>query len=132
MVTQPFIGQILIFGFTFAPRNYAFCNGQLQAISQNEALFSILGTTYGGDGITTFALPNIQERGVLHWGQGPGLTDRALGEVDGVTSVTLSINQIPQHTHVLYGATGGTAAGVPTNQAYFGTSAPGKAYSDSL
>lgn len=131
-MTQPFIGQIMIFGFTFAPRNYAFCNGQLQSISQNTALFSILGTTYGGDGIQTFALPNIQERGVMNWGQGPGLTNRVIGEVDGVANVTLNTTQIPQHTHVLYGATGGTPSGVPTTQAYFGASGPGQAYSDVL
>jgi len=132
MVTQPYIGQIIIFGFTFAPRNYAFCNGQLQAISQNEALFAILGTTYGGDGVTTFALPNLQERAVMNWGQGPGLTNRVIGEVDGVSNVTLTINQIPQHTHTLFGGTGGTPAGVPTTQAYFGASGPGQAYSDVL
>ena len=131
-MTQPFIGQIMIFGFTFAPRNYAFCNGQLESIAQNTALFSILGTTYGGDGINTFALPNIQERGVMNWGQGPGLSNRSLGETDGVTSVTLTTNQIPQHTHALFGATGGTPAGVPTNQAYFGASGPGQAYTDVL
>ena len=131
-MTTPYIGQIMIFGFTFAPRNYAFCNGQLQAISQNEALFAILGTTYGGDGIQTFALPNIQERGVMNWGQGLGLTNRVIGEVDGVTNVTLNINQIPQHTHTLYGGTGGTPAGVPTSQAFFGASGPGQAYSDVL
>lgn len=131
-MTQPFIGQIMIFGFTFAPRNYAFCNGQLESIAQNTALFSILGTTYGGDGINTFALPNIQERGVMNWGQGPGLTNRVLGEVDGVTTVTLTSNQMPQHTHVLFGATGGTPAGVPTTDAYFGASGPGQAYTDVL
>ncbi|MEO6217464.1 MAG: tail fiber protein [Sphingomonas sp.] len=131
-MTQPFIGQIMIFGFTFAPRNYAFCNGQLQSISQNTALFSILGTTYGGDGVTTFALPNIQERGVMNWGQGPGLTNRVLGEVDGVTTVTLTSNQMPQHTHVLFGATGGTPSGPPTTDAYFGASGPGQAYTDVL
>ena len=131
-MTQPFIGQIMIFGFNFAPRNYAFCNGQLQSIAQNTALFSILGTTYGGDGQTTFALPNIQERGVMNWGQGPGLTNRDLGEVDGVTSVTLTSNEMPMHTHVLYGATGGTPSGVPTTDAYFGASGPGQAYTDVL
>jgi len=132
MVTQPYIGQIIIVGFTFAPVNYAFCNGQLQSISQNEALFAILGTTFGGDGVTTFALPNIQERGVMSWGQGPGLTNRVLGELDGVPTVTLTSAQIPQHTHTLFGATGGAASGVPTTQAYFGASGPGQAYTDVL
>ena len=130
MVTQPYIGQIVIFGFTFAPRNFAFCNGQLQAISQNEALFAILGTTYGGDGVQTFALPNLQERGVMNWGQGPGLSNRVLGEQDGVSTVTLTVAQIPQHNHVLNGATGGTPAGVPTSQSFFGASGPGQAYTD--
>lgn len=131
-MAQPYVGQIAIFGFTFAPINYAFCNGQLQAISQNEALFAILGTTYGGDGITTFALPNIQERGILNIGQGPGLTNRDLGEQDGVSTVTLTTNQIPQHTHQQYGGTGGTQAGVPTTQAWFGASGPGMAYTDTF
>ena len=130
MVTQPYIGQIVIVAFTFAPSNYAFCNGQLQAISQNEALFAILGTTYGGDGVTTFALPNIQERGVMNWGQGPGLTNRVLGEQDGVSNVTLTVSQIPQHNHVLNGATGGTPAAVPTSASFYGASGPGMAYTD--
>lgn len=98
-MSEPFIGQIQIFGFNFAPRGWAFCNGQILSIAQNTALFSLLGTTYGGDGITTFALPNLQSRVPLHFGQGSGLTPYSLGEVTGTESVTLTQNQIPAHLH---------------------------------
>jgi microcystin-dependent protein len=89
----------MLFGFNFAPRGYAFCQGQLMSISQNAALFSLVGTTYGGDGRTTFALPNIQERGVMNIGHGAGLSSYVLGEVSGVPNVTLTQAQMPVHTH---------------------------------
>lgn len=98
-MSEPYVAQIQIFGFNFAPRNYAFCNGQQVAISQNQALFSIIGTTYGGNGVTTFALPNIQDQTIMNWGQGPGLTNYALGQQSGVAEVTLNQSQIPQHAH---------------------------------
>ena len=98
-MTTPFLGQISIYGFDFAPRNWAFCNGQILSIAQNTALFSLLGTTYGGNGQTTFALPNLQGRVALHWGQGPGLSNYSLGQQAGSESVTLLSTQIPQHTH---------------------------------
>lgn len=88
-----------MFGGNFAPRDWAFCNGQLLAISQNSALFSILGTTYGGDGITNFALPNLQGRSPVHAGHGPGLSDIRLGQVGGTETHTLTVGQIPSHTH---------------------------------
>jgi microcystin-dependent protein len=96
---DPYIGEIRIVGFNFAPRGWAFCNGQLLSIVQNTALFSILGTTYGGNGVTTFALPNLQGRVPMHPGAGPGLTPRVLGETSGTANVTLISTQLPAHTH---------------------------------
>ena len=101
-------------GFNFAPRNYAFCNGQLLSIAQNTALFSLLGTTFGGNGQTTFALPNLQSRIPIHFGQGPGLTQRVLGESNGAENVTLTASGYPQHNHTLM-ATGNVGSfDVPT------------------
>ncbi|MBN1668458.1 MAG: phage tail protein [Anaerolineales bacterium] len=100
-MSEPFVAEIKIFAGNFAPRGYAFCDGQLLPISQNTALFSLIGTTYGGDGITTCALPNLQGRAPMHPGRGPGLTDRRLGQVGGVETVPLSEAQIPNHTHNL-------------------------------
>lgn len=96
---EPFIGQILLFGGNFAPRGWALCDGQLLPIAQNSALFSILGTTYGGDGINTFALPDLRGRAPVHMGHGPGLSNYRLGEKTGVESVTLTVAQIPSHSH---------------------------------
>lgn len=97
---EPFIGQIIMFAGNFAPRGWAFCDGQLIAISQNEALFSILGTTYGGDGRTTFGLPDLRGRAPIGPRTGPGLSTYALGQRGGVETVTLSVNQIPSHNHI--------------------------------
>lgn len=99
-MSSPFIGQIIQGGWNFTPRGYAFCNGQLLPIAQNTALFSLLGTTFGGNGQTTFALPNLQSRSMMHWGQSPGLSSVVLGEQGGVESVTLTTNQMPAHTHL--------------------------------
>lgn len=96
---EPFIGMIVMFGGNFAPRGWALCDGTLLSISQYQALFSILGTTYGGDGRTTFALPPMRGRVPMHAGSGPGLTTRRLGEKSGVENVTLNTTQIPSHTH---------------------------------
>jgi microcystin-dependent protein len=98
-MSEPFIGQICIYGFNFAPRGWAFCNGQILSISQNTALFSLLGTTYGGNGTTTFALPNLQSRVPLHFGQGTGLSAYSLGEVTGSENVTLTQSNLPLHNH---------------------------------
>ncbi len=98
-MSDPFIGEIRLFGFNFAPRGWAQCNGQLLSISQNTALFSILGVTYGGDGRTTFGLPNLQGRSALSFGQGPGLSSRMLGQSGGEPAVTLINSEMPQHTH---------------------------------
>lgn len=95
----PFIGQVSMFAGNFAPRGWAFCDGQLLPISQNQALFSILGTTYGGDGRTTFALPDLRGRAPIHEGRGPGLTPRSLGQRLGSESTTLTVSQMPSHAH---------------------------------
>ena len=100
-MSEPFIAEIRIFAGNFAPRSWAFCNGQLLPVSQNTALFSLIGTTYGGDGRTTTALPNLEGRTPMHPGRGPGLTARRLGQRGGVERVTLSEAQLPSHTHSL-------------------------------
>jgi len=98
---QPFIGSIVLFAGNFAPRGWALCQGQILAISTNTALFSILGTTYGGNGQTTFALPDLRGRTPVGEGQGLGLSPVSLGEVAGVESVQLNITQMPQHNHLM-------------------------------
>ena len=107
---DPFIGEIMLFAGNFAVQGYALCNGQLLSISQNSALFAILGTTYGGNGTTTFALPNLQGRFPMHFGNGAGLTPHSLGEVSGTESVTLNSSQMPAHLHTV-GAGVTSAAG---------------------
>lgn len=99
-MSEPFIAEIRIFAGNFAPRSWAFCNGQLLPLSQNTALFALIGTTYGGDGRTTTALPNLQGRAPMHPGIGPGLTSRSLGQRGGDEHVTLSETQIPNHNHI--------------------------------
>jgi microcystin-dependent protein len=98
-MSDPFVAEIRMFGFNFAPRGWAQCNGQLLPLSQNTALFSLLGTTYGGDGKSTFALPNLQGNAAMHPGQGQGLSLRDLGETGGSQNVTLLQSEIPFHTH---------------------------------
>ena len=100
-MADPFIAEIRIFPFNFAPQGWAWCHGQLLPISQNTALFSLLGTTYGGDGRSSFALPDLQGRTAMHPGQGPGLSDRFLGESAGRDTVTLTTSEIPAHTHTM-------------------------------
>jgi microcystin-dependent protein len=112
---EPFLGQIMMVGFNFAPRGWAFCNGQLLAISSNTALFSLLGTTYGGDGRTTFALPNLQGRCAVGMGHGPGLAPRQIGQVIGQESVVLTQNELPSHTHPLMGNNADATTNDPTN-----------------
>ena len=100
-MADPFVAEIRIFPFNFAPKGWAFCDGQLLPISQNTALFSLLGTTYGGDGKSTFALPNMQGNAPMHPGQGPGLSLHDLGETGGSETVTLLESEIPAHAHTL-------------------------------
>ena len=111
---DPFIGEIKMFGGNFAPRSWAYCSGQLLAISQNSALFAILGTIYGGDGRTTFALPDLRGRAAMHAGTGPGLTPRRLGARFGLETNTLNVTQLPSHTHAAVGTV--QAANVPGNE----------------
>ena len=110
-MSTPFLGEIRIFAGNFAPRGWALCNGQILSISQNTALFSLLGTQYGGNGQTTFALPNLQGSAPMHTGQGPGLTDRIIGEVGGSPTVTLLTTEVPQHSHT-YNAGSGSRGNV--------------------
>ncbi len=105
MSTEPFVGEIKTFGFNFAPRGYMTCQGQLLSIAQNTALFSLLGTTYGGDGQTTFALPDLQGRVPIGQGQGPGLPDYTMGEEAGSESVSLTVGNLPAHIHSGQGIT---------------------------
>jgi microcystin-dependent protein len=98
-MAEPFIGQIMLVGFNFAPTGWALCNGQLLPISQYTALFSLLGTTYGGNGTTNFALPNLQGRAAVGFGNGAGLSPYVLGQVTGSETVTLTVSQMPAHTH---------------------------------
>ncbi len=98
-MSEPFVGEIRMFGFSFAPQGWALCNGQLLPINQNQALFSLLGTTYGGDGRTTFALPDMQSRVPVCQGQGPGLSSYTAGQASGAETVTLAATQMPGHTH---------------------------------
>ena len=100
-MADPFVAEIRIFGFTFAPKGWAFCNGQLLPLSQNTALFSLLGTTYGGDGKSNFALPNLQGSAAMFWGQGPGLSEHFEGEAAGEPNVSLLDTEMPSHQHAL-------------------------------
>ena len=102
---DPFVAEIRIFPFNFPPKGWAFCDGQILPLSQNTALFSLLGTTYGGDGKSNFALPNMQGNAPMHPGQGPGLSLHDLGETGGSDTVSLLESEIPSHTHQLRGTT---------------------------
>ncbi len=123
---EGYIGQILMFAGNFAPRGWAFCNGQLLSISSNSALFSILGTTYGGDGRTTFGLPDLRGRVAVAPGQGPGLSEYRLGQKGGQEGVTLTTTEMPAHSHSLnvVNSDGNTNSPANNTLAGFGTSAP--------
>jgi microcystin-dependent protein len=103
-MAQPYVGEIRMFAGNFAPAGWQFCDGQILPISENETLFNLIGTTYGGDGQSTFALPNLQSRVPIHQGQGVGLSNRQLSETGGTEEVTLTIQQIPAHSHALLGS----------------------------
>jgi microcystin-dependent protein len=116
-MSNPFVGEIRMFGGSFAPAGWAFCSGQLMPISENDTLFNLIGTTYGGDGQETFALPDLQSRVPMHAGQGPGLSQNyQLGEKAGVESVTLTTNQIPIHNHAFLASLSAPTGTDPTNQ----------------
>lgn len=112
-MADPFVAEIRIFPFNFAPKGWAWCNGQLLPLSQNTALFSLLGTTYGGNGKSNFALPDLQGRAPMHPGQGPGLSLRDLGEQGGSETVTLLESEIPAHSHSLLGSNSIATVNIP-------------------
>jgi microcystin-dependent protein len=109
-VSEPFLSEIKLVAFTFAPKGWAMCNGQIMPINQNQALFSLLGTTYGGNGQTSFALPNLQGRVPIHMGSG-----YTLGQLGGEAAHTLTISEMPAHMHFLQGVNGGTVVPIPGN-----------------
>lgn len=117
---DPFVAEIRIFPFNFAPKGWAFCNGQLLPISQNTALFSLLGTTYGGDGKSNFALPDLQGSVPMHPGQGPGLSLHDLGETGGSETVTLLQSEIPAHVHAIQASNQDATDQSPVGELYAG------------
>ena len=130
---NPFVAESRIFGFNFAPTGWALCNGQILPISQNTALFSLLGTTYGGNGQSTFALPNLQDSAPMHPGQGPGLSLHDLGEQGGEPFVTLLQSEMPLHNHNLMSVTSFAGiANIPTNNVFAKTVDPFKPYTPTV
>ena len=127
---ETFLGEIRMFAGNFAPTGWAFCQGQLLPIAQNTALFSLLGTTYGGDGRTTFALPDLRGRVPVGFGQGLGLSNRVIGEQFGSELVTLNINQMPSHNHTVNAVTTEGNQNLPTNSLPANTKTLDKEYSD--
>ena len=126
-MADPFVAEIRIFPFNFAPKGWAWCDGQLMPLSQNTALFSLLGTTYGGDGKSTFALPNLEGSAPMHPGQGPGLSLHDLGETGGSETVTLLESEIPAHSHALTAATTSANSKSPAGNS-LGRSSGGNVY----
>src|SRR5947209_8680014 len=120
MSSEPFLASIAIFAGNFAPRGWALCNGQILPIAQNTALFSLLGTTYGGNGQTTFALPDLRSRAPIGAGQGPGLSNIDLGQVGGTENVTLLTSNMPMHNHSLNASTTAADTGTPGSTVVFG------------
>lgn len=127
-MSEPFVAEIRIFAGNFAPSGWAFCDGQLLPIAQNTALFSLIGTTYGGDGRTTTALPNLQGRAPMHPGRGPGLTARTLGQRAGTETETLSEAQMPQHSHTMRSINGPGTTYAASPSSGLARSAGGAAY----
>jgi microcystin-dependent protein len=125
---DPFVAEIRIFGFNFAPKGWAFCDGQLLPLSQNTALFSLLGTTYGGDGKSNFALPNLQGNAPMHPGQGPGLSLHDLGETGGSETVTLLVSEMPAHNHNIMAQVQPSGANTADNASSIARSVGGNAF----
>lgn len=123
-MAQPYIGQIMMFAGNFAPQGYLACDGSLQSIAENDVLFVLLGTTYGGDGQTTFALPDLRSRAALGQGSGPGLSTYALGQSGGLESVTLATPQLPSHTHPAFTTGQAATANTPVSGVVFADQAP--------
>jgi len=129
-MSDQFVAEIRIFPFNFPPTGWAFCDGQLMPISQNTALFSLLGTTYGGDGKSTFALPDMQGNAPMQPGQGQGLSLRDLGEMSGVESITLLVSEIPVHTHAMKASIENATQGTLTPNITLASSVSGSLYQD--
>jgi microcystin-dependent protein len=127
-MSDPFVAEIRVVGFNFAPTGWAFCDGQLLPISQNTALFSLLGTVYGGDGKSTFALPDLKDSVPIQQGQGPGLSDYALGQQAGVPAITLLTSEMPVHTHQANASIDDAQFQAPAPDRELATSSPGFAY----
>jgi microcystin-dependent protein len=127
-MADPFVAEIRIFPFNFAPRGWAWCDGQLLPLSQNTALFSLLGTTYGGNGMSNFALPDLQGRSPMQPGQGPGLSLHDLGETGGSDTVTLLESEIPAHSHNVRGVNEEANSNVPSSTSALANSARGNVY----
>ena len=125
-MADPFVAEVRIFPFNFPPKGWAFCNGQLLPISQNTALFSLLGTVYGGDGKSTFALPDCQGSSVMHPGQGQGLSLRDLGQIGGSEFVTLLTSEMPLHSHVVGRAAGTQGDSITPSSSVWATAAAGR------
>ena len=128
---DPFVAEIRIVPFNFAPKGWAFCDGQLLPLSQNTALFSLLGTIYGGDGKSTFALPDLQGSTAMHPGQGAGLSQRSPGQIGGSQTVTLLVSEMPAHTHALNATTSPSTTTLPAANTSLGRSAGGAFYRNS-
>ncbi len=129
-MADPFVAEIRIFPFNCPPMGWAFCEGQLMPLSQNTALFALLGTVYGGDGKSTFALPDLQGNSAMHPGQGQGLSQRFLGEMGGSETVTLLVSEMPAHTHTVNGLGALATTSTPTAGTCLGRSTNGNAYAD--
>jgi microcystin-dependent protein len=128
-MADPFLGEVRMFAGNFAPVGWEFCNGQLLAIAENDALFSLLGTTYGGDGQNTFGLPDLRGRTPIHQGSGGGLTPRVPGEMTGTETVTLTSSQLPSHFHPVHATSGAGTTAVPTGASWAAASTGENQYS---
>lgn len=123
MPQQPYIGNIMLFAGNFAPRGWVFCDGRLLSIANDTALYALLGTTYGGDGITTFAVPDLRSRVPIHQGTGPGLSNYVIGQQSGTETVTLLNTQIPIHTHPVAVSSSAASTGTPSSSVTLGVAA---------
>jgi len=123
-MSEPFLAEVRMVGFNFAPRGWAFCDGQILPINQNQSLYSLLGTTYGGDGRTTFALPDLRGRTPIHVGNSNGGANHLLGQKSGEESVTLSANEMPQHDHVAQASDDNADSGDPTGRVLARSTSP--------
>lgn len=133
-MSEPYLAEIRMFGCNFAPRGWALCNGQIMSIAQNTALFSLLGTTYGGNGQTTYALPDLQGRAPMEQGSGAGLTPRVLGEEGGTPNVTLLSTEMPLHSHAISGAViaNSNPGETPSTTSLFTNSSPNQLYANAV